>query len=183
MAVAEKKKNPELDYELLEVGPQFQLIDGEQVMPPIFSLNHQLVNGKIFMLISQHVEKNGLGGLCLFYPFDVVLDDKNIFQPDLIYISNKRKIELRYDRIIGAPDLVIEILSPATAYYDLRQKKDLYERYGVKEYLIVDPLAKYAEVYVLENEEFILHQKERQNGTINLNTFPGLQIDLQKLFA
>ncbi|WP_299290716.1 Uma2 family endonuclease [uncultured Mucilaginibacter sp.] len=183
MAVAEKKKNPELDYELLEVGPQFQLVDGEQVMPPSLSLNHQLVNGKLFMLISQHLEKNGLGGLCLFYPVDVVLDDKNTFQPDLIYISNERKIELHYNRIIGAPDMVIEILSPATAYYDLKHKKDLYECYGVNEYLIIDSRLYSVEGYVLTKNKFELQQKERQNGTINLNTLPGLQINLQKLFA
>ena len=122
------------------------------------------------------------GGLCLYSPIDVVLDDENIFQPDLIYISAERKKELFHDRILGAPDLIIEILSPSTAYYDLKQKKDFYERYGVKEYLIIDPLAKDAEVYVLKNEEFILDQKGRQNGTISLNTLPGLQIDLQKLF-
>ncbi|MVN20090.1 Uma2 family endonuclease [Mucilaginibacter arboris] len=183
MPVAEKKKYTELDYHSLEVGPQFQLIDGEKVMPPIFSLNHQLVNGKLFMLISQHLEKNGLGGLCLFYPVDVVLDEKNTFQPDLIYISNESKVELLYDRIHGAPDLVIETLSPATAYYDLIHKKDFYERYGVKEYLIIDPLSKNAEVYVLNDKQFILQQKEHQNGTITLNTLPGLQIDLQKLFS
>ncbi len=183
MQLAEKKKYTELDYQSLVVGPQFQLIDGEQVMPPSFSLNHQLVNGKLFMLISQYLEKNILGGLCLFYPFDVVLDDKNAFQPDLIYISNERRIELRHDRINGAPDLVIEILSPATAYYDLLHKKDLYERYGVNEYLIVDPMLNSIEIYVLIENQFELRQKECQNGTINLNTLPGLQIDLQKLFA
>jgi len=182
MAVAEKKY-PGLDYQLLEVGPQFQLIDGAQVMPPCLSLNHQLVNGKLFMSISQHLEKNSLGGLCLFYPIDVVLDEENIFQPDLIYISNERKIELHYDRIMGAPDLIIEILSPSTAYYDLKQKKDFYERFGVKEYLIIDPVAKDAEVHVLINEEFVLKQKQKQNGIIHLTTLPGLQIELQKLFS
>ncbi len=183
MAIAEKKKYPEIDYELLEESPQGQLIDGKLVMPPSLSLNHQFVNGKLFMSISQHLEKNSLGGLCLFYPIDVVLDEKNTFQPDLIYISNERKIELHYDRIIGAPDLIIEILSPSTAYYDLKQKKDFYERFGVKEYLIVDPIKKDAELYSLVNQEFLLKQKEPQNGTIKLEVLPGLQIDLQKLFA
>jgi Uma2 family endonuclease len=121
--------------------------------------------------------------ICLYSPLDVVLDDENIVQPDLIYISAERKTKLLQERIIGAPDLVVEILSPSTAYYDLKQKKDIYERYGVKEYLIIDPVRYDAEVYVLINEEFELHQKEKQNGSINLTTLPGLEIDLQKLFA
>ena len=185
MHIVEKKpkRYTEKDYQLLEEGAPFQLINGDLVMSPSLTLKHQTVNGKIFTFISQHLEKNSLGGLCLFYPIDVVLDEKNTFQPDLIYISNERKIELHYDRIIGAPDLIIEILSPSTAYYDLKQKKDFYERYGVQEYMIVDPVRHDAEVYSLIDEKFELQQKELQNGTIHLTTLPGLQIDLQKLFS
>ena len=108
---------------------------------------------------------------------------KIFFSLDLLYISEERKSELVHDRISGAPDLIIEILSPSTAYYDLKQKKDFYERYGVKEYLIIDPKRFDAEVYVLTDGKFNLQQKEKQNGIINLNTLPGLQIDLQKLFS
>ena len=183
MQVAEKKKYTEADYQLLEEGTPFQLINGDLVMSPAPIAYHQILSARLFKALDAFIEKNNDQGICLYSPVDVVLDEENIFQPDLIYISGERKIELLQDRIMGAPDLVIEILSPSTAYYDLRQKKDFYERYGVKEYLIVDPLVKDAEVYVLKNAEFILYQKERQNGTINLNTLPGLQIDLQKLFA
>ncbi len=185
MHIVEKKpkRYTEKDYQLLEEGAPFQLINGDLVMSPSLTLKHQTVNGKLFMFISKHLEKNDLGGLCLFSPIDVVLDDENIFQPDLIYISNERKIELLYDRIMGAPDLIIEILSPSTAYYDLRQKKDFYESYGVKEYLIIDPMCLDAELYVLTNDRFDLQQKEQQNGTIHLTTLPGLEIDLQKLFS
>ena len=182
MAVVEKNKYTEADYQLLEEGTPFQLINGELIMSPSPLLLHQLIIGNLYLLISNFLQQSKIGGLVVLSPMDVRLDEENIFQPDLLYISEARKAELVQDRIIGAPDLVVEILSPSTAYYDLWHKKDFYERYGVKEYLIVDPMLHNAELYVLINDKFDLQQKEKQNGTINLNTLPGLQIDLQKLF-
>lgn len=183
MEVDEKKRYTETDYELLEEGARFQLINGDLIMSPSPTPFHQLLSKRIFKLIDAFLEKNNIEGTFLYAPLDIYFDEENIFQPDLVYISGQLESELVKERITIVPDLIIEILSPSTAYYDLRQKKDFYERYGVKEYLIIDPLAKYAEVYVLENKEFNLQQKERQNGTINLTTLPGLQINLQKLFA
>ncbi len=178
-----EKKFTEKDYQLLEEGAPFQLINGDLIMSPSPILLHQLIVGKLYNLISNFIDRTNSGGLVVLSPMDVRLDEENVFQPDLLYISAERKNELMQERINGAPDLIIEILSPSTAYYDLRQKKDFYEEFGVKEYLIIDPIKKDAEVYILINKEFQLHQKEKQNGTITLTTLPGLQIDLQKIFA
>lgn len=183
MHIAEKKKYTEKDYQLLEEGAPFQLINGELIMSPAPTSYHQILSARLFKAIDSFLEKHNDQGICLYSPIDVVFDDANIFQPDLIYISADRKSDLLQARIMGAPDLVIEILSPSTAYYDLRQKKDFYEQYGVKEYLIIDPIKKDAELHVLDNEEFVLKQKAPQNGFISLTTLPGLQIDLQKLFV
>jgi len=183
MHVAEKKKYTEKDYQLLEEGAPFQLINGDLVMSPSPTSYHQLLSIRLSSRIQFYLESNNSNGICLCAPIDVVLNEENIFQPDLIYISAERKNELFHDQIMGAPDLIVEILSPSTAYYDLRQKKDFYERYGVKEYLIVDPVRHDAEVYILIDGTFTLQQKEQQSGVINLNTLPGLQIDLQKLFS
>jgi len=183
MHVAEKKKYTEKDYQFLEEGAPFQLINGDLVMSPSPLLLHQLIVGKLYILIGNFLQEINSGGLLVLSPMDVRLDEENIFQPDLLYISKERKSELVQDRISGAPDLIVEILSPSTAYYDLKQKKDFYERYGVKEYLIVDPVRRDAEVYSLIDEKFELQQKELQNGTIHLTTLPGLQIELQKLFS
>jgi Uma2 family endonuclease len=178
-----EKKYTEKDYQLLEEGAPFQLINGDLIMSPLPTSYHQLLSIRLSYYIQFYLENTGLQGVCLCAPIDVVLDDENIVQPDLIYISAERKPELLQAQIMGAPDLVIEILSPSTALYDLRQKKDNYERFGVKEYLIIDPISNNADRYVLIDAEYQLHQKEKQNGTINLTTLPGLQIDLQKLFA
>ena len=120
--------------------------------------------------------------MCLFAPLDVALDEENIYQPDLLYISEERKIELIKDRIEGAPDLIIEILSPSTAYYDLRQKKDIYEKYGVKEYIIVDPIQQNAELYALEGGQFILKQKAAKPGHLSSILLQGLTFKLDQLF-
>ncbi|RYE30189.1 MAG: Uma2 family endonuclease [Sphingobacteriaceae bacterium] len=183
MHIAEKKKYTEADYNLLEEGAPFQLINGDLIMSPAPIAYHQLLSIRLSSKIQNFLESSNSDGICLCAPIDVRLDDENTFQPDLIFISAERKTELFHNQIMGAPDLVIEILSPSTAYYDLRQKKDIYERFGVKEYLIIDPIAKDAELYLLENEVFTLKQKEAKNGFINLTTLPGLQIDLQKLFV
>ena len=183
MQLAEKKKYTEKDYMLLEEGAPFQLINGDLIMSPSPLFLHQLIVGKLYNLISNFIDQTQSGGLIVLSPMDVHLDEENIFQPDLLFISENRKVELIKERIAGAPDLVIEILSPSTAYYDLKQKKDIYERFGVKEYLIIDPVRQDAEVYELINERFELTQKEKETGIIALQTLTGLQIELQKLFA
>jgi Uma2 family endonuclease len=100
----------------------------------------------------------------------------------LVYISKDRAGELARDRIEGAPDMVVEILSPSNAYYDLRQKKDVYERYGVQEYIIVDPIATEVELYSLKEGVFQLQQKARGNGAINSLVLPGFTIQLSDIF-
>jgi Uma2 family endonuclease len=183
MHTAEKKKYTEQDYQLLEEGAPFQLINGDLIMSPSPILLHQLIVGNLYALIRDFLQQSKIGGLVVLSPIDVRLDEDNIVQPDLLYISEERKSGLIGDRINGAPDLIIEILSPSTAYYDLKQKKDAYERFGVKEYLIIDPIRFDAEVYFLKEGKFDLQQKEQQNGTISITTLPGLQIELQKLFS
>ncbi len=102
-------------------------------------------------------------------PYDVFFDKKNAFQPDILFLSKERLNLIKGNGLHGAPDLIIEILSPSTAKYDLEEKKDVYERYGVKEYWIVDPSTKSATGYFLENGVFIEIGKE--TGAINSRLF------------
>jgi Uma2 family endonuclease len=115
-------------------------------------------------------------------PMDVKFDDGNVLQPDILYISAERKLDLIKSRVEGAPDMVIEILSPSNAYYDLRQKKDIYEKYGVKEYIIIDPIEQSVELYTLKSNAYNLHQKAQNNESLNSLILPGFSIDLSKLF-
>ncbi|MBE9541633.1 MAG: Uma2 family endonuclease, partial [Proteobacteria bacterium] len=81
-------------------------------------------------------------------PTDVVLSEYDVVQPDVFVVCDEKKITEA--NIQGAPDLIVEVLSPATALKDKREKKNLYEKYGVKEYIIVDPAAQYVERFLLE---------------------------------
>jgi Uma2 family endonuclease len=182
MLTAEKKKYTKEDYQALDEGAPFQLINADLIMSPAATSYHQILSARIFKLIDSFLEQSNNAGICLYAPLDVHLDHENIFQPDLLYIAEGRKAELIKDCIVGAPDLIVEILSPSTAYYDLRQKKDIYEKYGVKEYIIIDPIQLNAEVYNLEEGHFVLKQKAGINGVLISVLLGGLIIDLYRLF-
>jgi len=170
------------DYLRLPEGAPYQLIRGELIMSPSPSPIHQEVLKSIGVKLVTWVEPRGLGKV-YFAPIDVYFSDTDVYQPDIIFISKERLQIIDDKKINGPVDLVIEILSPATAYYDLRIKKDLYEKAGVKEYWIVDPLEKMIEIYFNENGRFSLHQTVRGTGDIASKLINGFKIDLKEVFS
>jgi Uma2 family endonuclease len=139
-------------FEGLPEGTLCQLINNNIVMSPSPKPHHQRLSKKIFKQLDSFIEENGLGEV-LYAPLDVHLDEKNVFQPDIIFISTDRSTIIQ-DKIKGAPDLVIEILSPGTEKYDRKEKKAIYEQYGVIEYWIVDPLSKSVTGYQLMENKY-----------------------------
>src|SRR5699024_2227916 len=125
-------------FRSLPEGKLVQLIENNIVMSPAPKFQHQKILGDIYFQLQKFIKDKELGQVVMA-PVDVYLGDKNAFQPDILFISNERKSRIEEDGLHGAPDLVIEILSPSTAKYDLEEKKDIYERFGVKEYWIVEP--------------------------------------------
>jgi Uma2 family endonuclease len=182
LTVEKKKKYTADDYMMLEEGAPFQLINNELIMSPSPLIIHQLILGEFYDALKSYVKQQDNQGLVVLPPMDIHLDDGNIYQPDLIYIAKDRISEIVKDRIEGAPDLVLEILSPSTAYYDLRQKKNVYEKYGVKEYIVVDPIEQSAELYILKDGIYQMHQKTQNNEVLNSVLLQGFSIDLSKLF-
>jgi Uma2 family endonuclease len=158
-----------------------QLINGEVIisMPPI--LKHQTIVKKILALLIQ-VEA-AQGGLSFVAPTEVHLDDENIFEPDVLYIAPANLAITQQDekRIIGAPDLIVEVLSPSTAKYDRQEKYNAYEQRGVREYWIVDPLHETIEVWTLSDERF-----QRQGAFADDDTFAsavlGERISVEAIF-
>lgn len=140
-------------FESLPEGTLAQLINNQIYMSPSPSNSHQKVLGTIFGHLQIFVEKIELGEVRLA-PFDVFLNKKNVFQPDIIFIAKNNLHNLKERGFFGAPDLVIEILSPATWRFDNEEKKDEYERNGVKEYWMIDPIEKSTEGFYLEEGEF-----------------------------
>ena len=140
-------------FDNLPEGTLAQLIENNLVMSPAPLDVHQKVLVDIHLSIGVYVKQKEIGQTRVA-PYDVYLDDENIFQPDIVVILNEHLNLIKRKGLYGAPDMVIEILSSSTAKYDQEKKKSIYEEYGVKEYWIVEPFTKSVEGYKLTNGIF-----------------------------
>ena len=140
-------------FKSLPEGTLVQLIENNLVMSPSPKDRHQETLEEITFQLSAFVRRKKIGKV-RFAPYDVYLDEKNAFQPDLVFISNENSYKIQENGLHGAPDLVIEVLSPGTEKYDRKKKKDVYERCGVQEYWIVDPATKEVTGYTLRDGKF-----------------------------
>jgi len=152
MPLAQKteKKFTYADYAAWPHDERWELIDGEAYnMSPAPSVRHQKTVNNINIFLSTHPKKKDecFVGIA---PTDVVLSEYDVVQPDVFVVCDEKKIAEA--NIQGAPDLIVEVLSSGTAIKDKREKKKVYEKYGVKEYIIIDPLLLYAERFLLEKD-------------------------------
>lgn len=161
-AVGGKKKTVQ-DYLQLPEGAPHQLLKGELVMSPAPKRIHQKVSGAVYRLMANWCIEKKLGEV-YYAPFDVYLDEENVVQPDISFFSNNRLSVLSERGAEAAPDLIVELLSSFNAYYDLRYKLDLYEKFGVAEYFIVDPEDDTVIAYKLENGKY--KEQYREKGII-----------------
>src|SRR5690625_1307514 len=138
-------------FKSLPEGTLVQLIENTLVMSPSPLDIHQKVLSDIHLSMGAFIKHHKLGEIRVA-TYDVYLDRKNAFQPDIVFISNERRDMIEEDGLHGPPDLVVEILSPTTAKYDLEEKKDVYERRGIQEYWIVDPATKSVQGFILNEE-------------------------------
>lgn len=159
-----------------------QLIDGEVVisMPPI--LKHQAIVGEILFLLMTIARLQQ--GKAYTSPVEVYLDEDNVYEPDVVYISSENMSIAQQDekRIVGAPDLIVEVLSPSTAKYDRQEKYNAYQQHDVREYWIVDPLHDTIEVWTLTDERFQRQGAYGTNDTFN-SVVLGQTVDVEPLFA
>jgi len=170
------------DYlELPEDSYQYQVINGELVMTPAPYTIHQQVSINIVDKLIQFLKSNPIGRI-LYAPVDVVINETNVFQPDILFISTENSKIITQKNVTGPPDLVIEILSPSTGYYDLTEKKDVYAEFGVKEYWIVDPKKQSVEIYTNETKKFKSEQRLETSGILKSRVLDGFEISLQKMF-
>ncbi len=167
---------------LPETGPRYQLIEGDLHMAPAPSRYHQEISRNLELILGNYLKENPLGKI-YDAPFDVYLDETNVFQPDILYVSKRRYSILTPEGAEGAPDLIVEILSPRTARLDLNIKSRQYARHGVEELWIIDPVPRTLSVY-----RFRENPKEPvlvlpQSGQATTPHFPDLVIDLSEVFA
>ena len=158
MGLAERKYTPPprtgLEvFMMLPEGTPAELIKDRIYMSPSPTYSHQKISGELFVAISNFIQKNDLG-VCLA-TIDVFFDNKNILEPDIVFIAKNNLLIIKDDRIKGSPDLIIEILSQGNQSHDLEIKKDVYERFGIKEYYIVNPKSREVIAYYLENGKFL----------------------------
>lgn len=140
------------DYWQLPEGAPVELLQGRFVVSPSPNVLHQIVIGVLFDILLEAARRTG--GMALLSPMDVVLSDDTILQPDLLYISKARRHIIK-QRVEGPPDLAIEIISD-TGRRDRVEKLNLYARYGVAEYWIVDPDSQLIEFLVNENGRYVV---------------------------
>lgn len=119
-------------------GKRHEIIDGEHYVTPSPNTKHQTVCTALTALLWTYLKQHPVGAVFVA-PLDVVLSDVDIVEPDLLYISRDRADVLTRQNVRGAPDLVVEILSPSTRKTDETTKRKRYERFGVGEYWVVDP--------------------------------------------
>ena len=141
-------------FKSLPEGTLAELIDGALYVLPVPTPKHQRILGKIFMNLNTHVLDKGIGEVFIS-PCDIFLDEhSNAVQPDIIFISSKNSSIVGEDAIHGVPDLLIEVLSPGNPKHDLVRKKELYQKFGVKEYWIIDPDTKESLGFTLKDGIF-----------------------------
>jgi Uma2 family endonuclease len=164
----------EADYLALPDEPRCELLYGRLLVTPSPALRHQRVAAGVYDLLRAFAYRQG--GEALFAPLDVVMADHSIVQPDVIYVSPLRSSILRA-RVEGAPDLVVEILSPGTARRDLGEKLRLYAESGVTEYWIVDP--QLCTFKFLENARDGFRLRLPQGAIYRSAVIAGLELDLE----
>ncbi len=170
------------DYLNTPDDERYELIDGELIMSPSPRMAHQEADMEIGSILHTFVKLRNLGKV-YSAPFDVVLSDTDVVQPDLLFVSRERLHIITEDNIQGAPDLAVEILSPSTSARDRGYKRDLYAKHGVKEYWQVDTDAKRITVLSLNaHGDYDVVAVYGVGQTLTSPLLPGFALNLDEIF-
>ncbi|HEU5141094.1 MAG TPA: Uma2 family endonuclease [Bacillales bacterium] len=170
------------DYvKLPDDGKRYEIDDGAlYVMEPAPRIQHQ----ELLVSLSAHLKTHcHPEGKVLISPVDIKFAEKNVKQPDLVFVSKERKDIVKEKAVEGSPDLLVEILSPSTGKRDKKEKKETYERFGVKEYWILDPYYEVLEQFILRDGRYDLDEVYQLEDTITSPHFSCIQIRLGDLFS
>lgn len=163
-------------------GRRYELHHGALVVVPSPLPRHQLVTRAVFLLLDSHARETG--GVALFAPLDIVFDEYDVVQPDIVFFTAERRHLLRPDAVTRhAPDVVVEVLSPATAGTDRGRKMRMFARYGVREYWIVDPLLEEIEVHTLEDGAYGSAQVASGEDRVRSVLLAGLTFEAARAFV
>ena len=162
---------------------RYEVLDGELHMTPPPGIHHQNAVSALVMWMRQHATEHDLG-LVLTAPVGVQLPGQDVpVQPDIVYVSKERLDIVGDNHIGGAPDLVVEVLSPSNWLYDRGKKQEAYRRAGVSEYWIVDYREKTIDVLVLEESTYVLLNQYGDGETAVSQVFTGFTVPVAEIFT
>src|SRR6266567_6604628 len=171
------------DYAALpDDGHRYEIVNGVLVMAPSPNGSHQDAVLRIAHYLLSHVEFAGLGKVRLA-PFDVQLTPKEVFQPDVLVVLSAHLERVLEKKVVGAPDLAVEVASPSTALYDRVTKYEKYAHAGVQEYWIANIEAKTIQVLVLESDEYRSLGIFRGEQTLPSRIVPELPVGVERFFV
>lgn len=187
MQVVEKNWTYERVLQEFPSETRVELIDREIFMPPSPGPDHQRSSREFGFLLHQFVRNKQLGEI-FYAPFDVILHTHTVVQPDIVFIATSNLPKITKRGYEGVPDLVLEIISPSTFYYDSVKKFRLYEQAGIPEYWLIEPASKVIEVFTLQVDTYELHsfanlEEGSQNTKAASCLLQGFEIEAAEIFG
>ena len=165
-----------------EPGYRFEILEGWLVKEPSPSVQHQRVSAILYRQLAIYYDQFDPEGEIFSAPLDVTLTNKNVVQPDLLFISGARKGIMCRERIDGPCDLVVEIMSPRNRRKDRLQKMEIYRKAGIPHYWLVDPEDELLEAFMLKDGNYSLVFNGGPGDQFKHPAFIGLELDLDKVF-
>jgi len=182
---AVERVRPRVSYADLERAPEdgrrYELYDGEIYVVPAPVPRHQVVQHELTERLRTYCRERG--GFAVGSPIDIVFSDYDVVQPDVVVFGPARAHLVDLDRVIShAPDLCVEVLSPSTEATDRGRKLQMFARYGVPEYWLVDPVEETIEVLRLEARDYVVVQRATRGDEITSTAVPGLGVVVGGIF-
>ena len=169
------------DYLNMDGDERYELIDGELIMVGAPNEAHQTASVFLVSRMFMFADDRELGKV-LHAPYDVILSDTDVVQPDILFVSNERAHIRTPANIRGAPDLVVEILSPSSTSRDWREKFELYSKHGVKEYWIVDPENRVVWLALLRGGALEIAGTYGIGDTVSSTVLAGFSVKVDDIF-
>ncbi len=169
------------DYRNAPDDQRYELLDGALVVLPTPNIAHQRGLGDLSFALHDFVREKRVGAA--FLRVAVVLSDTNVVEPDIAFVSSSRMDIVETDNIRGAPDLVVEIVSPNNPERDLVRKRDIYARHGVGEYWIVDPEARSIRVMALEGNGYRMAGEYGERDVLESGALEGIELEVGGAFS
>lgn len=176
-----KKHYTYADYCTVNDDKRYEVMEGSIMMVPAPATRHQKISGKIYRIMANFIFDNSLGEI-FDAPTDVVLNDDIVVQPDILFINKERAGIVGEQAIMGAPDLVVEIISPSSSFNDSVRKREIYQRFDVKEYWLVFPEEKAIEIMTIEDGIYRELCSAKEEGIVKSKLLKGFEVDLKGVF-